>query len=136
MAVVISAVASDRSRRRTTRTFSVTWNANYANPGPNLLNLATATDPNYSGAGVSGLIDPGDVIAGLYTPKVAEPPINGFINAGVQYNVIVAMNPAATSWANALIMVLENAATGAQLANGTSILGSFLLELTGPNGKF
>lgn len=132
----IAAVTSDRSRRRTTRTFAVSINFNYANPGPNLLDLTTATDPTRQGAGIAGILDPGDVAAGLMVPKVVNVQ-TPFITGGAAYRPSVQMNPSGSAtWPTGLLFKLINEATGAELANATAITGTFILELSGPNGKF
>lgn len=136
MANLIVAITSDRSRRRTTRTYAVGINFNYANPGPNFLDLTTATDPNHQGVGIAGILDPGDVAMGLYLPKIVNVQ-TPFIAAGVQYRPWVQMNPAGNAtWPTGLIFKLLNEATGAEMANAVAIVGAFVLQLEGPNSKF
>jgi hypothetical protein len=124
-----------RTRRVTTRVFrGVLTGAYVLNAGAagEVLNLTTATDPNYTNDGVRGIFDPAAATAKVYEAKLVRPPAGytGEINLSTA---------AAPTWANAFILKLYSAA-GVELAAAAYpapiLADSFEFEISGPNGTF
>jgi hypothetical protein len=136
MSNVTTAVSKSESRRRTKRTYEVVLSGNYAQASNNLggetLDLTTAANQNVTGNTIGGLYDPSQVSRLNYVATVDRCPVG--------LSATVNVNPTATSWANALQLMLLTPGTDAELADGAipaSATADYLLvSVEGPSRMF
>jgi hypothetical protein len=135
----VKSYGEQQSRRQTTRQYKVTVTAgtyarNANGAGGETINLTTASLPTPTGNIIGGLFDPSYVTQGKYILKCTR--------EFTGYTTVFNWNPTATSWANAIqMMLLETSAVNAEateIATGTAYsaqdLADFaILELVAPS---
>jgi hypothetical protein len=132
MANTLQQKPSRRTRRVTTKVFKGTLTGSYVQAtgtAGEVLNVTTATDPNFYAEPVAGLFDNAAHVAGLFEAKLVRPP------AGYTGELVKKTTPA--GWQDAYILKLYSA-PGTELAAAAypaAILAdTFEFEITGPNG--